>query len=279
NGYITTPFSESQLLALVRSELRASQLRHESSGRLRLSGERFRTLRMMNPDIWVKALTGEVIGEFPGWWEKLTGQIREQYTGFGYLDVVHRIDKPHVLKAEQAALQNKTPYQIQFRVRQRNGSYSYVQMNGAPVCDEDGNVCEWVGSMINIDESRRAEEALRASEERHRTFMSMTALALWTAAPNGDVVADLYDWGELTGQTPDQYRGSGWLEALHPEDKTRMLEDWKRALRDKAPIDAEYRVRRKDGTYAYVRDQGIPLCGPDGTVLEWIGTVTDIDKR
>src|SRR5262245_7106032 len=279
NGYIITPFSELQFLALVRSELRASQLRHESSHRLRLSRDRFRTLKTMTPGLWIKALTGEVISEFPEWWEKLTGQTREQSAGFGYLDVVHPIDKPHVLKAEQAALKSKTTYQIDFRVRQRNGSYSYVRTHGAPVCDDDGNVREWVGSMINIDEVRRAEEALRASEERHRTFMAMTALAVWNAAPDGEVVTDAYGWRDLTGQTPDQYRGSGWLDAVHPEDKPRLLEDWQHALRDKASIDAEYRVRRKDGTYVYVRDQGIPLRRPDGSVREWIGTVTDIDKR
>ena len=279
NGYIITPFSELQLLALVRSELRASQLRHESSQRLRLREERFRSLKTMTPDVWVKALNGELISELPGWWEKLTGQTREQYAGFGYLDVVHPIDKPHMLKAEQTALQHKTAYQLQFRIRHRNGSYSFVRSHGAPVCDDDGTVREWVGLMFNIDEVRLAEEALRASEERHRTFMAMTALAVWNAAPDGEIVTDVYGWSELTGQTADQYRGCGWLEALHPEDKLRVREDWQHALVDKIPIDAEYRVRRKDGTYVYVRDQGIPLRGPDGSVREWIGTVTDIDKR
>src|SRR5262249_20769373 len=155
---------------------------------------------------WVKALNGELISELPRWWEKLTGQTREQYAGFGYLDVVHPTDKPHVLKAEQTALKNKTPYQVQFRVRHRNGSYSFVRSHGAPVCDDDGNVREWVGSMINIDEVRLAEEALRASEEGHRTFMAMTALAVWNATPDGQIVTDMYGWSELTGQTPDQYR-------------------------------------------------------------------------
>src|SRR5262249_50761683 len=140
NGYIITPFSEHQLLALVRSELRASQLRHESSQRLHLSEERFHSLKTMTPGLWVKALNGELISELPRWWEKLTGQTREQYAGFGYLDVVHPTDKPHVLKAEQTALKNKTPYQVQFRVRHRNGSYSFVRSHGAPVCDDDGNV-------------------------------------------------------------------------------------------------------------------------------------------
>ena len=123
------------------------------------------------------------------------------------------------------------------------------------------------------------EEALRVSEERHRTFMAMTALAVWTAAPNGEVVSDVYGWTELTGQTPEQYRGSGWLETLHPNDKPRILESWRHALRDGMPFAADYRVRRKDGTYGYVRDQGVPLRNSDGSVREWIGMVIDIDDQ
>jgi PAS domain S-box-containing protein len=278
-GYLITPFSEQQLLTLVRSELRMAEMRHKSIQSLRLSEERFRTLKnMMPPGIWIKAPNGELISDLP-LWEKLTGQTREQYAGFGYLDAVHPVDKPFVLQAEQGALRNKTAYQIQFRVRQQNGSYNHIRNQGAPVCDDDGNVREWVGSMINIDETMKAEEAVRASEERHRTFMAMTALAVWTASSSGNVVSDVDGWTELTGQTPDQYGGSGWLEALHPEDKQRVLEDWQHSLRNKAPIDVEYRVRRKDGTYGYVRDQGVPLLNPDGSVREWIGTVINIDER
>src|SRR5262249_49050733 len=170
-GYLITPFSEAQFLALVRSELRVGQVRHESLECLQLSEERFRTLKtMLTPGLWVKAPNGEIISELASWWEKLTGQTREQYTGFGYLDVVHPIDKPHVLKTEEHALRNKTGYQIDFRVRQRNGSYSYVRSQAAPVCDADGNVREWVGTIIDIDEQRRMQEALRASEERYRSL-------------------------------------------------------------------------------------------------------------
>ena len=277
---VITPFSERRLLAHVRAHLQVVQMRNDSIQSLRLSEERFRTLKtMITPGVWVKAPNGEVISELAGWWEKLTGQTPEQYTGLGYLDVVHPADKPRMLETCQNALRDKTAYQHEFRIRHRNGSYIHVRSQGAPVCDGAGNVREWVGTMINIDESRRAEEELRASEERHRAFMAMTTLAVWTTAPNGDVVADIPGWRELTGQSPDQYRGFGWLETLHPDDKPRVLEDWQHALREGTPVDVEYRVSRKGGTYCYVRDQGVPLRDPDGSVREWVGTVTDIDDQ
>src|SRR5262249_13869845 len=100
DGYINTPFSEDQLLTLIRAELRLSQTCRNASHFLRLSEKRFRTLKTIMPEsVWIKAPNGELIGELASWWENLTGQTREQSTGLGYLDVVHPVDKPHVLKA------------------------------------------------------------------------------------------------------------------------------------------------------------------------------------
>src|SRR5262245_56559474 len=84
--HMVTPCSEDQFLALIRSELRAARIRRDSIQSLRLSQERFRTLKtMLSPDVWVKSPDGQIISELAPWWEQLTGQSREQYTGFGYL--------------------------------------------------------------------------------------------------------------------------------------------------------------------------------------------------
>jgi PAS domain S-box-containing protein len=279
NDYLITPFSERQLLALIRAQLRVAQMRRESIQSLRLSEERFRTLKTtMTEGVWVSAPNGQVDGELAWWWEKLTGQTPEQYAGFGFLDVVHPEDKPRVIEIRQESLRNTTAFEAEFRVRQRDGSYTHVRNQGAPVLDGDGNVREWVGTIIDIDADKRAEEALRASEERHRTFVAMTALAVWSTAPDAEVSKD-YGLAQLTGQTPEQSQGFGWLDALHPDDKPWVLENWRHALRDGTPFDCEYKVRRKDGTYSYVRDQGVPLRNADGSVREWMGTVIDIDNQ
>jgi PAS domain S-box-containing protein len=280
NEDVIAPFSERQLLALIRAYLGIAHIRHESLQAFRLSEDRFRTLKtMMTPGVWVAAPDGAIIGELAWWWEKMTGQTPEQYNGFGWLDALHPDDKPHFTAVWKNALENTIAYQTEFRVRHADDSFSYVRCQGAPVLDGHGNVRGWIGTLIDIDQSRRTEEALRSSEERHRTFMAMTTLVVWTASPNGDMATDVYGWAELTGQTPDQYRGLGWLEALHPEDRPRVLEDLQRAFHLGTPLDVEFRVRRKDGFYRLVRDRAIPLRNSDGSVREWIGALIDIDER
>ena len=144
--------------------------------------------------------------------------------------------------------------------------------------DGDGNVREWVGTIIDIDEQKAGRRSAARQRGTSSDFRGHDGPGgLDHRAQRRCRSTD--GWGELTGQSPDQYRGFGWSEALHPDDRRRVLEDWKRALRDGTPVDVEYRVSRKDGTYCYVRDQGVPLRNPDGNVREWIGTIVDIDHQ
>jgi PAS domain S-box-containing protein len=273
-------FSESQIVALVRAHLQVARMRRESLHHFRSTEDRFRTLKtMLTQGVWVAAPNGAIIDECAWWWEEFTGQTPEQYRGFGWLDALHPEDKLRVTERWQAALQSATAYQIECRVRRRDGSYGHVRSQGAPVRDGDGNVRGWIGTLIDIDQGVEAERELRDSEERYRTFMAMTTLAVWRAGPQGEANSDLHDWSEVTGQTPEQYQGMGWLDAVHPDDKLRMQEIWKSALRNATSIDTEFRLRRKDGTYGYVRSRGVPLRNSDGTVREWIGALIDIDER
>src|SRR5262245_28869388 len=174
NDDAVIPFSERQLLALVRAHLKVAQERQESIRSLRLSEERVRTLQtMLKPGVWVAGPNGEVTGEWAWWWEKMTGQTPEQYAGFGWQDVAHLEDKPRALKIWRSALRNKTPFQMELRTRQHDGSYKYIRAQGAPVRDADGNVREWIGTIFDIDDQKQAEETLRRNDERYRTFMSM----------------------------------------------------------------------------------------------------------
>jgi PAS domain S-box-containing protein len=126
---------------------------------------------------------------------------------------------------------------------------------------------------------RQSIHALRASEERYRTLATATTANVWSAARNGDVVGEAHGWEKMTGQTPQEYRGSNWIEVVHPDDRQRLLEMWERAVREATPFAADYRIRRSDGSYRYVRAQGAPVLNSDGSVREWIGTHVDIDEQ
>ncbi len=124
----------------------------------------------------------------------------------------------------------------------------------------------------------RPPEPLRG-EERLRTFVEATSIVLWSADATGNVVEDSLSWSAFTGQSYEQWRGHGWLNAIHPEDQRKVHEAWQRAWHARAFYEVEFRLHRKDGGYSHVLARGVPLLDPDGSVREWVGTVADITAR
>jgi PAS domain S-box-containing protein len=120
---------------------------------------------------------------------------------------------------------------------------------------------------------------LRASEERFRSLTVATSQVIWTTDPQGLVVEDSPSWRAFTGQSEEAWKGWGWLDALHPEDRERSATAWRQALADRSVYEAEYRVRRPDGSYTPVLARGAPVFNEDGTVREWVGACTDFSER
>ena len=83
-------------------------------------------------------------------------------------------------------------------------------------------------------------------------------------------------WLQFTGRSLEQELGSGWAEGIHPEDLDRCLETYLRSFEARRPFAMEYHVRRNDGAYRWVLDNGVPRFSPDGTFLGYIGSCIDV---
>jgi PAS domain S-box-containing protein len=101
-----------------------------------------------------------MITELPAW-QTLTGQSSDAARGSGWLDVLYPDDRARSAEAWRAALATRSPFAAEFRVRMTDGSYRWYRTRGAPVLDISGEIREWVGTLTDIDEERRADEARR----------------------------------------------------------------------------------------------------------------------
>src|SRR5262245_675555 len=128
--------------------------------------------------------------------------------------------------------------------------------------------------------SEQAEEALRLSEQRNRSLVEATAAIVWSLPPSGVVDSSPQpSWSAFTGQTPEEYCGWGWVQALHPEDREGTVRNWSAAVASRLPFNAEYRVRRKDGEYRNLLVRAVPIFGTGGELREWFGTGIDVTER
>jgi PAS domain S-box-containing protein len=122
---------------------------------------------------------------------------------------------------------------------------------------------------------REARAAAEESELRYRSLVQATTQMVWMTDADG-MIEDMPEWRAVTGQTAEEVRGRGWLDAIHPEDRGRVAEAWDAAFASRSLYTVEYRLRSAGGGYRQVSVRGVPIVGADGRPKEWIGTLADV---
>ena len=122
-------------------------------------------------------------------------------------------------------------------------------------------------------------DALRVSEERFRLLIAATSAIVWTASADGAFEGEQASWRNYTGQSAAAAHGTGWLDALHPDDREATMAAWRRAVSTGTPFEAEYRLRRHDGVYRHVNARALPMTDRSGQIREWAGVHADVTER
>ena len=210
----------------------------------------------------------------------LNGLPPEAHLGKSIAEVLPALS-PEVLQLIQRVLATGQPVidaLLTGRTRATPGEDHHYLASYYPVRDEAGTLVGLGATVHDVTGWRTAELALHLSESRFRSLVMATAQVVWTTKAEGQVVEECPSWRSFTGQGPREELGWGWLEAVHPEDRTRVRQAWLEAMRHQRAYQAEYRVRRPDGRFTPTLARGAPVFNPDGSLREWVGTNTDISS-
>jgi PAS domain S-box-containing protein len=138
----------------------------------------------------------------------------------------------------------------------------------------------------DITDKRKAEqstkenqEKLEASETRFRTLADKIQSLAWMADAQGNINWYNSSWYAYTGTTLREMAGSGWQKLHHPEHIAGTLEFLKTAWNTNKPFEIQHPLRGKDGNYHWFLSQATPIADADGNIIEWMGTLTDIDEQ
>jgi len=133
-----------------------------------------------------------------------------------------------------------------------------------------------LGHAQDVTDRVRAEHALKESERRFRLLADTAPVLIWMSDPDGRCTFLNQPWLDFTGRSLSEQLGDGWTESIHPGDRAAFVEAYRTAVSARAPLRAEYRLRRVDGEYCWLLGSGVPRFEADGSFAGFIGSGVDI---
>lgn len=158
----------------------------------------------------------------------------------------------------------------------RDGREIPVEDSAAPIRDTKGGIIGAVMVFHDVAERRGKEIALEQSEQRFRLLGEVVPQLLWTTDANGKKEYLNERWKEFTGIPHNDW---SWEDVVHPADFHTTMNAWKHALGAESYFETEFRMRRHDGQFRWFVSRGVPLRDPEGRVVRWYGSCTDIHQQ
>ncbi|ESQ77950.1 PAS domain-containing hybrid sensor histidine kinase/response regulator [Asticcacaulis sp. YBE204] len=208
-------------------------------------------------------------------WLEFTGQTFEESLGLGWLQAVHPDDGPRAYEVYLGAASRQAAFDLEFRVLNQHGDYRWAMVRGNPHYSDDGDYLGYVGSLTDIDDHKRSELALQASEKRLSDLANAVNQIIWISSAEGNPEFMNRRWYEYTG-LPEGSDYVAGRRLLHPDDAERVLTSWRAGVAAGAPCEYEYRIKGADGQYRWFLSRLRPAKDADGNILKWYGSSTDI---
>jgi PAS domain S-box-containing protein len=146
-----------------------------------------------------------------------------------------------------------------------------------PAFDASGTLTYWLGTATDVHQQRAT---IGRRDGPIAAFAQAIPHIVWQTSADG--AADFFNdqWYDFTGLPRHASIGYGWMNALHPDDLERTRKAWDAAVRDRSPLELEYRFRARDGSYRWFLGRAVPMRDGAGQIIRWLGTCTDIqDSR
>jgi two-component system, cell cycle sensor histidine kinase and response regulator CckA len=268
-------------------DLRDNSERRRSEDALKESEERYRRITAAITDYiyTVYVENGRVVStRHSAACEAVTGYKEEEFNANPYLwfTMVSEEDRQRVREYFDLALTREPNGPIEHRIYRKDGTLRWVVNMLVIHRDESGKIRSYDGVVSDITARKRAEEALKESEERYRLMAELTGKLVY----DYDVSTGRITWhgaiSQLTGFMPEDFALvdiKAWHEMVHPEDRSDTIIILDAAIQECGPYHAEYRIQRKDGSYIFVEDNGVFIPDTYGNAIRMLGSMGDISRR
>ena len=259
--------------AEIEQQERAAEVLREGLHRFHLMTNSSPTL------VWTASVDGRC-DYFNQAWLEFTGRTLEQEIGDGWIDSIHPDEAERCSATFGNAFAAREPFEMECRLRRSDGTYRWFLDRGVPRYSL-GHLFEgYIGSCTEIQRLKDVEAELELSEERYRSLVSATSAVVWLTDAQGMFSGPQPSWESFTGQKREDYFGRGGMDAIHVDDRERVKRHWAAAVDAREAFTSEYRCwHAKTKEYRSVIARGVPIHNSDGSLREWVGTLTDIHDQ
>ena len=213
-------------------------------------------------------------------WLQFTGLTSDEAFGWKWQAVVHPDDRTRIVADWHSAVKNGQAMECEARVRRVDGEYCWWFIRNVPLRDETGKLVRWYGTAIDIEDRKRAEQALRKSEERWRSVFENSAIGVALTDLNGRFLTTNHVYQKIVGYTEEELRGLYFLDLTHEdyrEANWALITELMEGKRRQFQIEKKY--LRKDGSSIWVRNNVSLVPGTERVPRFIMALSEDITQR
>ncbi|MFD0767086.1 PAS domain S-box protein [Mucilaginibacter lutimaris] len=234
--------------------------------------------------LWMSDHNGSIIYANKTWTD-WTGQPNNELLGRGWLKFILGEDRDRASEKFVEDLKAQRPYEVDFRIRHKDGSVRWCIVTGNPQYNHNGVFKGYIGACTDVTEKTTTEIELQHKNtelnDQIKQFEFVTnfmPVQLWMAKPDGELDYVNQQALDFFGTPMEDITGDKWPNKLHPDDREGCLATWQDAIATGRIYQYEFRLRDKAGNYRWHLARALPFI-IDGEIVRWFGTNTDIHDQ
>ena len=212
-------------------------------------------------------------------WLNYTGRTLQQESGEGWQQSVHPDDVARCTKIYNESFESRQPFVAEYRLRRFDGVYRWILDNAVPRYDPEGKFIGFISACMDIDDEKKFNEKIQASELLFKTITNISPVGLWMTDAQGNINFVNDTWINWTGISLENQYNFGWLDTVLPDDKELMYKQFMSNMPTMQKFTYEFRFKSSSGQVRWGLSEGFPYFDDNGNFGGYAGSVTDITDR